>query len=278
MLTVTDLKKNFGQRTAVSDLSLTLEEGRIFGMLGTNGAGKSTLLRLMCGILRPDAGAAFLDDLPTILENEEYIFVHGGVPREDRLEELDAWACMKNDDFLGQGFTFDKWVIVGHWPVTLYDPAIPCAAPLVEHKRRIISIDGGCVLKLDGQLNALIIPSEESSDFCWQAYDGLPTVVALDDQLPSPDSVNIRWGRSSLELVEQGEELSVCRHCETGRVLPVLNEYLHTTGDSLWCEDSTDYRLPVSAGDRLRLVQSTHQGHLCKKNGVTGWYFGRIEP
>ncbi len=68
MLTVTDLKKNFGQRTAVSDLSLTLEEGRIFGMLGTNGAGKSTLLRLMCGILRPDAGAAFLDDLP-VYEN-----------------------------------------------------------------------------------------------------------------------------------------------------------------------------------------------------------------
>ena len=234
--------------------------------------------------LRADLRAAYpeewawLKTMPTVVETEHLVFVHGGVPSLEHMEELERWGCMKNDDFLGQGFTFDKWVIVGHWPVTLYDPAIPCAAPLVEHKRRIISIDGGCVLKLDGQLNALIIPSEESSDFCWQAYDGLPTVVALDDQLPSPDSVNIRWGRSSLELVEQGEELSVCRHCETGRVLPVLNEYLHTTGDSLWCEDSTDYRLPVSAGDRLRLVQSTHQGHLCKKNGVTGWYFGRIKP
>ncbi len=64
MLTVTNMKKTFGQKTAVSGLSITLEEGRIFGMLGTNGAGKSTLLRLMCGILRPDEGGAFLDGLP----------------------------------------------------------------------------------------------------------------------------------------------------------------------------------------------------------------------
>jgi ABC-2 type transport system ATP-binding protein len=68
MLTVTDLKKSYGQKAAVSGLSLTLEEGRIFGMLGTNGAGKSTLLRLMCGILRPDAGTVLLNDLP-VYEN-----------------------------------------------------------------------------------------------------------------------------------------------------------------------------------------------------------------
>ncbi len=65
---------------------------------------------------------------------------------------------MKNDDFLGQGHSFDKWVIVGHWPVTLYHPDIQSAAPILLPGRRIASIDGGCVLKLDGQLNALILP------------------------------------------------------------------------------------------------------------------------
>ena len=71
----------------------------------------------------------FLLELPHILEAGNFIFVHGGVPREDRLEELEAYDCMKNDDFRGQGHSFQKWVVVGHWPVTLYDARIQRSAP-----------------------------------------------------------------------------------------------------------------------------------------------------
>ena len=67
---------------------------------------------------------------------------------------------MKNDDFLSQGYGFRRWVIVGHWPVTLYRPDIPSAKPLLLPDRHIASIDGGCNLKADGQLNALILPKE----------------------------------------------------------------------------------------------------------------------
>lgn len=234
--------------------------------------------------LRQDLRAAypeildFLAQMPTILETEHLVFVHGGVPGLDNMEQLVRWRCMKNDDFLGQGLSFDKWVIVGHWPVTLYNPDIPSAAPIVLRDRKIVSIDGGCVLKLDGQLNALILPSEDSEDFQWTAYDGLPSAVALDHQQASADSVNVRWGRSALELVEQGDELSLCRHLETGRVLPILNTYLHSGPDGLWCEDSTDYAMPITAGDRVKVVAATKSGTLCKKNGVTGWYYGRLQP
>lgn len=219
---------------------------------------------------------SWLRDLPTILETEHLVFVHGGVPSLEHMEQLDSWKCMKNDDFLDQGHSFSKYVVVGHWPVTLYNPSIPSAAPIIDRERRIISIDGGCVLKLDGQLNALVIPGEASTDFSWTAYDGLPTVSALDPQAPCADSVNIRWGRSRLELLQRGEELSLCRHLETGRELLVLNSYLRDGPRGLWCEDSTDYRLPVAPGDVLSLVARTKQGFLCKKDGVTGWYFGRI--
>ena len=41
-------------------------------------------------------------------------------------------------------------------------------------------------------------------------------------------------------------------------------------------EDSTDYRLPVAPGDKLTLVARTKTGFLCKKDGVTGWYYGRL--
>ena len=232
--------------------------------------------------LRADLRAAypeewrFLGRMPTILETEHLVFVHGGVPSLENMDQLDRWRCMKNDDFLDQGHAFDKWVIVGHWPVTLYRPDIQSAAPILLPGRRIASIDGGCVLKLDGQLNALILPQEDSQDFTWTAWDGLPTAVALDGQEPSADPLNIRWGRSAVEVLEEGEELSLCRHLETGRTLYILNRYLRMGPDGLWCEDSTDYRLPVSPGDELTLVVRTKTGFLCKKDGVTGWYYGRL--
>ena len=219
---------------------------------------------------------AWLRGLPTILETGRLVFVHGGVPSLTGMEKLDRWKCEKNDDFLSQGHRFDKWVIVGHWPVTLYDPHIPSAAPILLPERRIASIDGGCVLEADGQLNALLIPGPESESFSWTAWDGLPVARALDPQQASADPVNIRWGRSALELLEEGEELSRCRHLETGRVLDILNRYLRRGPQGLWCLDSTDYRLPVEAGELLTVVQPTKKGFLCKKEGVTGWYFGRL--
>lgn len=232
--------------------------------------------------LRRDLRAAFPEEwawlraMPTILETEHLLFVHGGVPSLSGMEELPRWKCEKNDNFLGQGHAFGKWVIVGHWPVTLYNPHIPSSAPLFARDRKIISIDGACVLKVDGQLNALMLPSEDSEDFAWTAWDGLPTAAALDVQEASDDPVNIRWGRSALELLEEGEELSLCRHLETGREMRVLNEYLRQGPQGLWCEDSTDYRLPVAPGDLLTVVRRTKGGFLCKKEGVTGWYYGRL--
>lgn len=235
------------------------------------------LPRLRANLRRtyPEAWA-WLKKMPSILETEHLVFVHGGVPSLDHMEDLERWSCMKNDDFLGQNRSFKKWVIVGHWPVTLYHPDIPSSAPIFLPDRKIISIDGACVLKVDGQLNALILPSEDSEDFSWQCYDGLPTALALDGQEASADPVNIRWGRSALELLEEGEETSLCRHLETGRVMPILNHYLRRDDKGLWCEDSTDYALPVTPGDRLTVVARTKHGALCKKEGVTGWYYGRL--
>ena len=160
--------------------------------------------------------------------------------------------------------------------MTLYNPKIPSAAPLFDWERKIISIDGGCVLKADGQLNALILPSEESEDFSWQAYDGLEVYTALDRQEPSDDSINIRWGQADLELLEPGEEFSRCRHLESGRELDILTSYLRRTGEEAVVRGL--HRLPPACGaGGPALPGSPHQpGCLMKKNGVTGWYFGRL--
>ena len=53
---VRGLTKRFGKRTVVDDVDLAVAEGEIVGFLGPNGSGKTTTIRLICGLLRPDAG------------------------------------------------------------------------------------------------------------------------------------------------------------------------------------------------------------------------------
>ena len=58
------LTKHFGDVVALDNLDLEVEAGEVFGFLGPNGAGKSTTLRLLLGLIRPTAGAAWLSGIP----------------------------------------------------------------------------------------------------------------------------------------------------------------------------------------------------------------------
>lgn len=55
-LSIQHATKNFGDFTAVDDLSLTVEQGQMHGFLGANGAGKTTSFRMILGLLNPNAG------------------------------------------------------------------------------------------------------------------------------------------------------------------------------------------------------------------------------
>ncbi|MGE4353364.1 MAG: metallophosphoesterase [Oscillospiraceae bacterium] len=222
-----------------------------------------------------DREMAFLRDLPVIIETRHYTFVHGGVSAHS-IEAANPYSVMKNDNFLSQGLSFDKWMIVGHWPVVFYHENITDANPIILRDRKIISIDGGCVLKDDGQLNALIIPHDGSEDFGCAYYDAFPAATALDGQTASKRSYYIRWGDNRVELLESGTEFSRCRHVRTGYVMDILTKYLREENGELSCNDCTDYELPVLPGDTLSIVAVTSRGSLCKKNGVSGWYRGRI--
>lgn len=58
-----NLQKVYGSRQVVSDASISVSQGEIVGLLGPNGAGKTTTFYMIVGMVRPDGGHIFLDDM-----------------------------------------------------------------------------------------------------------------------------------------------------------------------------------------------------------------------
>ena len=68
MLELKNVTKTFGKFKAINDLSMTVPQGAVYGLVGPNGAGKSTAIRLMTGVYRPDHGSITMEGLP-VYEN-----------------------------------------------------------------------------------------------------------------------------------------------------------------------------------------------------------------
>ncbi len=233
-------------------------------------AAKQALLRAF------PAEWAFLRDLPHALESERFVFAHAGMRPDKPLRAHTVEELVRVDHFLTLGRRFDRWAVVGHWPVMLYGTDRVCANPIIDREKHIASIDGGCVLKDDGQLNCLIIPHRDSEDFDFVSYDPFPERTVLDDQPGGERSYYIRWGDSTVKVLARGEEFSRCRHVRTGYEMDILTKYLFTDNEITDCNDCTDYVLPLRAGDKVRVVESCSRGYFVKHRGVSGWYFGKL--
>ena len=220
---------------------------------------------------------AFLEKLPYAIETEHYIFTHAGMFPDKPLEQHSRKELNRCDALLKKDWFFDKWLIVGHWPVVLYGENVVCANPIIDREKKIISIDGGCVLKDDGQLNALIIPHNGSFDFSFQSYDPFPVKTVMTDQKEGDKSYYIRWGDSEVKVLSRGDEFSLCRHVRTGYEMEILTKYLFNDEEFTNCNDSTDYVLPLKAGDKVSVIEETSRGFLVKHKGTSGWYYGELE-
>ena len=79
MLEMKNVTKTFGDFKALDDLTMTIPQGAVYGLVGPNGAGKSTAIRHLMGIYRPDSGSITLEGLP-IYENPRIKQTMGYIP------------------------------------------------------------------------------------------------------------------------------------------------------------------------------------------------------
>lgn len=119
MLEVKHLSKSFGKLRAVNDVSFTVEDGKIIGIIGQNGSGKTTIFRMILDFLTPESGGEVLWDgqplnasvydvvgyLPeerglyeklTIEQQIVYFAELRGMKRKDILDKIDDWLVRFN--------------------------------------------------------------------------------------------------------------------------------------------------------------------------------------
>jgi len=85
MVSINDLGFSYGNKLVLKNITMTLEEGRIYGLLGENGVGKTTLLSILCGLKKPSAGSVLTDgrkpfDREPALLTEQYYLSDDNAP------------------------------------------------------------------------------------------------------------------------------------------------------------------------------------------------------
>src|SRR3990170_3157879 len=94
VITVSELTRRFGAKTALASVSLSIPRGAVYGLVGANGAGKTTLLKHLLGLLRAESGSVRVFGLDpvadpvAILSRIGYLSEENDVPGWMRVDEL----------------------------------------------------------------------------------------------------------------------------------------------------------------------------------------------
>ena len=96
ILDISNLCKNFGDFTAVNDISLHVNKGDIYGFLGPNGAGKSTTLRMVLGLIKPNNGEILINGENISGSKRKYLNSIGAlIEKPDFYKNLSAFDNLK---------------------------------------------------------------------------------------------------------------------------------------------------------------------------------------
>jgi ABC-2 type transport system ATP-binding protein len=82
MIELEHVRRTYGKKVAVADLTLTIPPGQLFSFLGPNGAGKTTTIKMLVGLLRPTSGAVRVGGYDLVAQPRHAIQLLGYVPDE----------------------------------------------------------------------------------------------------------------------------------------------------------------------------------------------------
>ncbi|WP_047980328.1 metallophosphoesterase [Ornithinibacillus contaminans] len=217
---------------------------------------------------------AWLESLPTAYELEDYLIVHAGIENRIDWRKTEETNALYIKAFHESGHQADKTVIVGHWPVVNYRAdQVSSHNPLIDHKKRIISIDGGNQIKKDGQLNALIIENGKISHTFVDALDK-QVVVKRAHQDTTNRVGTVTYPNYEMHKLEQEEYFTLCENRNVSVKQWIKNEYLVEKDNTLFCRDdlSTTF-LSVDKNEIVKMVDDSCAGYVLVKKftGEVGW-------
>jgi ABC-2 type transport system ATP-binding protein len=147
ILKLEKISKKYGKKPILSDFSLNLEKGNVYGLLGINGVGKTTLMRIIMGVIPPDSGKIFYKNSKLRWNDTFYKKEVAYIP-----EEAVFYSGMRVDEFINFNSVFyPKW---NHRKAQMYQERF-----FLPPKSRIRHLSRGMKLKL-GLLVALAAEPE----------------------------------------------------------------------------------------------------------------------
>ncbi|MET0934093.1 MAG: ATP-binding cassette domain-containing protein [Mycetocola sp.] len=177
--------KRFGPVAAVSDLSFTVEPGRVTGFLGPNGAGKTTTLRMLLGLVTPTAGSATL----------------GGVRYRDLPSPLSSVGSALEAASFHPGRTARDHLGVYAKAARIDPKRVPIVLDTVGLSAHATRRVGGYSLGMRQRLGLAF------------ALLGDPGVLVLDEPINGLDPEGIKWIRGFLrELAAEGRTVLISSH------------------------------------------------------------------
>lgn len=105
MIHFENVSKSFGEKKAVDNLTLTIEDGKVFGFIGPNGAGKTTTIKMLTGILEPDSGVVTLNGVDITRDPIQAKRMFGYVP--DTFDMYERLTGMEYLRFMGDIYGVD---------------------------------------------------------------------------------------------------------------------------------------------------------------------------
>lgn len=228
MITATNIKKKFGEQQVLTDVSFSIANGEIFGLLGPSGAGKTTIINILTNQLKEDGGSKEVKAKPheigimldigglyphlNCLENLNLYATIYGLPKGKPMEVLEtvglAGAAKKSVEELSRGMTqrlalarailYNPKLLFLDEPTSALDPA---------------TSKGVCALlqKLKEQGTTIFL-----------------TTHNMDEALKLCDNIALLHDG---KIIEQGNPVKICERYDAVRTVPDLEAvFLHLTG------------------------------------------------